>query len=95
MEGRTLWSAVKQRKESEERVRAMRNRIRKLELDQSRMNRSLILMSSKSQKVLDCRKQHRDVSNLTRIAFEGAREVQRNRIFEAVRKDTKVYEGQS
>ena len=46
MEGRALWSAVKQRKESEQNVNTMKNRIKKLELDQNKLNRNLILMSS-------------------------------------------------
>jgi len=67
MEGRALWSAVKQRKESEQRVNAMKNRIKKLELDQSKLNRSLILMSSKSQKILECRKEHENVFIVNKI----------------------------
>ena len=67
MEGRALWSAVKQRKESEQNVNTMKNRIKKLELDQNKLNRNLILMSSKSQKIINCRRWHQEVFLIAKI----------------------------
>ncbi len=67
LEGRTLWSAIRQRREAEERVHAMQNRIKKLAEDQGKLNRSLVLVASKSQKMLDIRRDHVEViSHITR-----------------------------
>lgn len=61
LEGKALWSAKRVRKESEERLKALHNRIKKLENTQIKFNRSLINVANKSQQIIACRKSHYNV----------------------------------
>ena len=61
LNGKALWSAIKERKESENKLNAMNNHIRKLEFDQFKMSKSLYIISNKSQKLLKYRKDYKEV----------------------------------
>ena len=56
-----MWSAIKQRKESEERLKCAKNRIKKLELDKSKLVENLEQLSRKSKKLAECQQWHQSV----------------------------------
>jgi len=71
----------------------MKNRIKKLENEHERLNKSLILISSKSQKLLECRQYHEDVNFkwLILIACKRKPKIKRGRKNSTSRTYRKIY----
>lgn len=59
--GKALWSAMRERKKSEEKVKMAKNRIRKLEADEKKLGKSLAVVLNKSQRLTKCQQAHRNV----------------------------------